>query len=152
MSLLKDPKERTRFYRFALVGILGAVIDFGLFNLLTIVFNMQALPASTISFIAAVLNNYFLNRAWTYPDSRSKPLVRQALMFFVVSLVGLGIRALMFALLEVPFIDLAARIFPPDFFLTPTVIGHNATLALAILIVMLWNFTANRYWTYNDIK
>jgi putative flippase GtrA len=32
-----------------------------------------------------------------------------------------------------------------------TVIGHNAALAVAIGIVMLWNYFANRYWTYNDI-
>lgn len=151
MKAFKNPKERTRFFRFALVGILGAVIDFGLFNILTVAFKLQALPSSTISFIAAVLNNYILNRLWTYPDSRSKSVIRQAAMFFVVSLVGLGIRALMFTLLENPLIELSARVLPPNF-LTPTIIGHNLTLALAILIVMLWNYTANRYWTYNDIK
>ncbi|HZU87458.1 MAG TPA: GtrA family protein [Anaerolineaceae bacterium] len=151
MKLLKDQKERTRFFRFALVGILGAVIDFGLFNLLTVALKMEALPASTISFVAAVVNNYFLNRAWTYPESRSKPVLRQAGMFFVVSLVGLAIRALMFTLLENPLIELSAKVLPPNF-LTPTIVGHNLTLALAILIVMLWNFTANRYWTYNDIS
>jgi putative flippase GtrA len=151
MKILSDKKERTRFFRFALVGILGAVVDFGLFNLLTVAFKMQGLPASMISFVAAVINNYVLNRSWTYPDSRSKSVVRQAAMFFVVSLVGLGIRALMFTTLEVPLIELSLRILPPNF-LTPTIVGHNLTLALAILIVMLWNYTANRYWTYNDVK
>ncbi len=151
MKTLRDPKERTRFFRFALVGILGAVIDFGLFNLLTVTFHMDALPSSMISFIAAVINNYVLNRTWTYPDSRSKSVWRQAGMFFIVSLVGLGIRAVMFMVLEQPLIDLSTKIFPPNF-LTPTIIGHNVTLALAIFIVMLWNYTANRYWTYNDVS
>ncbi|MFN2216601.1 MAG: hypothetical protein ACK2TS_06620, partial [Anaerolineales bacterium] len=32
------------------------------------------------------------------------------------------------------------------------VISNNLTLAIAILIVMLWNFFANRYWTYNDVN
>ena len=27
----------------------------------------------------------------------------------------------------------------------------NLTLALAVGIVMLWNFFVNRYWTYNDV-
>jgi putative flippase GtrA len=30
-------------------------------------------------------------------------------------------------------------------------LAKNATLALAIGIVMIWNFFINRYWTYNDI-
>ncbi|MCZ2289154.1 MAG: hypothetical protein LC138_09995, partial [Anaerolineales bacterium] len=34
---------------------------------------------------------------------------------------------------------------------TAVIIGHNAALALAIGIVMLWNYFANRYWTYNDV-
>jgi putative flippase GtrA len=30
-------------------------------------------------------------------------------------------------------------------------LAKNFTLALAVGIVMLWNFFINRYWTYNDI-
>ena len=30
-------------------------------------------------------------------------------------------------------------------------IAKNATLLVAIGVVMLWNFFANRYWTYNDV-
>jgi putative flippase GtrA len=26
------------------------------------------------------------------------------------------------------------------------------TLAVAVVIVMLWNFFVNRYWTYNDVQ
>ena len=29
--------------------------------------------------------------------------------------------------------------------------AKNLTLAIAVGIVMLWNFFVNRYWTYNDI-
>jgi putative flippase GtrA len=42
-------------------------------------------------------------------------------------------------------------ILPVDFFLSPRFFGHNLTLAVAILVVMMWNFFANRYWTYNDV-
>jgi putative flippase GtrA len=33
----------------------------------------------------------------------------------------------------------------------PEFAARNATLALAVGIVMLWNFFVNRHWTYNDI-
>ena len=35
--------------------------------------------------------------------------------------------------------------------LSPELLAKNLTLALAVGIVMLWNFFVNRYWTYNDV-
>ncbi len=92
--MIKNKQERTRFLKFCAVGLIGAVVDFGFFNLFTIVFNMSVEISQAISFILAVINNFLWNRYWTYPDSRSKPLSRQLLQFFVVNLVGLGIRAI----------------------------------------------------------
>jgi putative flippase GtrA len=34
---------------------------------------------------------------------------------------------------------------------TAEFLAKNATLILAIGIVMIWNFFVNRYWTYNDV-
>jgi putative flippase GtrA len=31
-------------------------------------------------------------------------------------------------------------------------LGKNLTLAIAVSVVMLWNFFINRYWTYNDVN
>ncbi|HNS36336.1 MAG TPA: GtrA family protein [Anaerolineaceae bacterium] len=148
--ILTNERERTRFLRFAVVGTIGAVIDFGIFNLL-IWLGMRAIVASAISFIAAVISNFLWNRYWTYPDSRSKPLARQMVQFLLVSLVGLGIRAGLFAILEIPLISLFEKLALP-LPLSAAFLGHNLTLAIAILIVLLWNFLANRYWTYNDVS
>lgn len=149
--ILSNPKERTRFVRFAVVGAVGAIVDFGIFNLLLAVTPIQAVWASAISFIAAVLSNFFWNRHWTYPDARKKSFTQQFFQFSIVSLLGLGIRIGLFALLENFLIDLSSRLILPGF-LSPQFIGHNATLAFAILVVMLWNFFANRFWTYNEVE
>jgi putative flippase GtrA len=148
--ILNNAQERTRFFKFAGVGAVGAVIDFGLFNLFTSVVGIPAIISSALSFIAAVLSNFILNRYWTYPDSRSKPLAHQAIQFSLISLIGMVIRLILFAILETTLINLAAQIVP-NIGVTPTFIGHNATLAFSILVVMMWNFFANRYWTYNDV-
>jgi len=148
--ILSKSQERSRFIRFAIVGFIGAIVDFGLFNLLIRLAGVAAIVASAISFIAAVLSNFLWNRYWTYPDSRSKHILHQLTQFGLVSLVGLGIRLGLFAILETPLISMASRYFPN--FLDPAFIGHNATLAISILIVMLWNFFANRFWTYSDIE
>ncbi len=149
--ILANPKERTRFVRFAIVGVIGAIVDFGIFNLLLAITPIQAVWASAISFVAAVLSNFFWNRHWTYPDARKKSFARQLFQFAIVSLLGLGIRIGFFALLENFLIDVSARFISSEI-LSPQFIGHNITLAFAILVVMLWNFFANRFWTYNEVQ
>jgi putative flippase GtrA len=37
-------------------------------------------------------------------------------------------------------------------FLSPIWLGHNFSLALAVIIVMMWNFFVNRFWTYGDVE
>jgi len=145
-------KERTRFLRFAVVGTIGAVIDFGIFNLLSSLAGIPAVIASMISFTCAVISNFTWNRFWTYPDSRSKKLSSQVIQFFVINLIGLGIRTPLFAGLEKLLTNIFYSILPAGFLVTPVFVAHNSSLAFVILVVMLWNFFANRYWTYNDVK
>ncbi len=149
--ILTNPKERTRFLRFATVGVMGAIVDFGIFNLLAWGFHLPEVPSSIISFIAAVTSNFLWNRFWTYPDSRSKNLAHQVSQFFFVNLVGLMIRTPIFAGLENPLGHIFART-PMLASMHPEKLGHNAALAVAVGIVMLWNFFVNRHWTYNDVE
>ncbi len=152
-SIITDPRERTRFLRFATVGIIGAVVDFGTFNLLTSLVGLTAVVASIFSFIAAVISNFTWNRFWTYPDSRSKPISRQLIQFSVVSIVGLLIRTPIIAILEAFFARLFAGFaFLPIGFITAEFLAGNLALAIAVIVVMFWNFFINRYWTYNDIS
>lgn len=134
------------------MGAIGAVVDFGTFNLLTTLTQITAVWASVISFAAAVLSNFLWNRFWTYPDSRSKAITQQIAQFIMVSVIGLGIRTPLFAFLEKVLIQFFTRTLPQTFVLSSTFLGHNIALAIAVLVVMMWNFFANRYWTYNDVK
>lgn len=150
--IISNRREQKRFVKFGIVGAFGAVIDFGIFNLLIHFMKVKPLHASIVSFICAVLSNFLLNRYWTYPDSRSKRFRQQFIQFFLVSIVGLGIRSILFNPLERLFLSVTNEIIPVNFFVTPEFIGYNLTLALLILIVMFWNFFANRFWTYNDVS
>ena len=151
-SILTNPQERTRFLRFAFVGMVGAVVDFGIFNLLSSALGISAVLASVFSFMAAILSNFTWNRYWTYPDSRTKPVTQQLVQFSVVSVLGLIIRTPIIALLETPLERLfeSASLLPVGF-VTPKLLGENLALAVAVIIVMFWNFFINRYWTYSDI-
>ena len=153
-TLISDPRERTRFFRFAVVGAIGAVLDFGVMNLLVNAFSFPLVLAGTISFLAAVSSNFTWNRIWTYPDSRSKPLFQQLGEFFIVSIVGLLIRIPTLAILEPIMLDLVGNIAYSAEIIPETsikVISENITLAITIVIVLFWNFFANRYWTYSDV-
>ena len=152
-SIVTDPRERSRFFRFATVGIIGAVVDFGTFNLLTAFAGMTAVMASIFSFIAAIISNFTWNRYWTYPDSRTKPISRQLIQFSVVSVVGLLIRTPIIALLEPFFTQLFIGLpYLPIGFITAERLADNLALAIAVIVVMFWNFFINRYWTYGDIE
>jgi len=155
LAIITNPRERGRFLRFAVVGVIGTVVDFGTFNILTVIAGMAAVYSQAISFGCAVISNFIWNRYWTYPDSRSKKISRQLLQFFVVSMIGLTIRTPIFVFVEAPLtrlfesMDWIYAVIPS---ISPVWIGHNISLALAVIIVMMWNFFVNRFWTYGDIE
>lgn len=149
--ILNDPKERTRFLKFAAVGALGAIIDFGVMNLLSHgILELDLTYAGTISFICAVFSNFFWNRFWTYPESRSRPLLNQLGMFFLVNAAGVVIRLPILHFGEPLLLDFVENSMHTAH-LTAEFVAKNFTLAAAIGIVMMWNFFINRYWTYNDV-
>jgi putative flippase GtrA len=169
-----NPLETKRFVKFAVVGSIGFIVDFGIFNILLGPLNLlftegsaaflylvtHGLPvdnartlattlAGAISFVAAIMSNFAWNRYWTYPDSRGKSVRRQFAMFTLVSVAGIIIRVPIIFYTHHPFTDLVAQVS----FLAPFAerIGDNMSLIVAVLVVMFWNFFVNRYWTYNDV-
>ena len=151
-AILTEPRERTRFLRFLVVGIVGALVDFSVFNLLSGLMRIPAVWAQAVSFTIAVISNFTWNRLWTYPDSRTKTMSRQLFQFFIVNAIGLAIRTPIFSGLEAPLRYLFTYELPPIPYLAPSFLGHNLSLAVAVVVVMMWNFFINRYWTYNDVK
>ena len=103
-------KEVERFLKFAMVGIIGAVIDFGVLNLLQATVLRPVEPhlalkvalATGTAFTSAVTSNFIWNRYWTYPDSRSRPIQQQLIQFFIVNVVGLVFRLIWVRVLVQP--------------------------------------------------
>lgn len=149
IHIFNDANERIRFLKFATVGAIGTVVDFAVYNFLNLVIGLAPVFSQAVSFAVAVVNNFLWNRHWTYPDSRGKAVHHQMAQFGLINVVGLLIRTPIIAWMESPLGDLAARLGVRAE--AAIVVGHNAALAIAIGIVMLWNYFANRYWTYNDI-
>ncbi len=143
-------KEFKRFSKFLVVGLMGFVVDFGVLNIL-LALNVVFWLAQSCSFLAAVVNNFTWNRYWTYPDSRSKPILRQLGMFAVLNLIGYAIRTPIALLLYGPYSTLLQNVLrlAPS---TAELLGKNMAVATAVLVVLFWNFFANRFITYSDVK
>jgi putative flippase GtrA len=168
--------EAKRFIKFAVVGAIGFVVDFGVFNLLLNPFALLMAPGTAvhqglvslglstpqvatlvptfpgaISFVMAILSNFLWNRYWTYPDSRSKSFRRQFAQFWVVSVTGILIRVPIITFTHQAFTQMIVLAMPT---LSPLSVrlGKNLALVLSVLVVMFWNFFVNRYWTYSDVN
>lgn len=86
-----------QFARFGVVGLVGLVIDFGVFNLLRATVlapeNLHEGPvlAKVISTGLAIIANWIGNRFWTFREHRGRQLWREFAEFLVVSLGGMAI-------------------------------------------------------------
>ena len=151
-------KELSRFIKFAIVGTVGAIVDFGVLNLLIQLAGLEKFWANTCSFTAAVISNFTWNRLWTFPESREWPLLPQLGQFALVNAAGLIINQTIFlgldkfvlgeaGILDSPMASLAGAIDIAHFTL-----AYNLAKAIAIIIVLFWNFGINRIWTYKGIE
>lgn len=134
------PKELTRFVKFALVGALGAIIDFGLLNLMKGYFGWPLLWANTLSVSVAIISNFVWNRLWTFPESRTRKKRRQLPQFTLVNLVGLLINNLIVVGIDAVLVPYIGEPW-----------SYNIAKAIAIGVVLFWNFGANRFWTYRGL-
>ena len=140
-----------RFVKFAIVGISGTIVDFAIFNFLSILASVPVIISSVFSFCAAVLNNFYWNRNWTYPESKEASSREQLTKFFIVSLLGLIFRTFLFSTIEQPIIDMLENQKGYLFSIDPVFLGHNTALAAVIIMILFWNYFANRLWTYKNI-
>jgi putative flippase GtrA len=150
-TLTANRDEVTRFLKFAVVGTIGAIVDFSILYLLHVVVGWPLAISNTISFTCAVLSNFTWNRLWTYPDSRSKPIAAQLTQFFIVNIAGWAINTGILLALNKPLTGLALTLPMVPSETLAHKLGYNGAKVFATGVVMFWNFFVNRFWTYNDV-
>lgn len=150
--MLSTRKEWIRFGKFALVGTSGTLIDIVFFNLFNQRFGISPVSAKAFSFSIAVFNNFLWNRLWTYPESRELPFPKQFAQYLLVSIIGLLINISIFTITDQSLIHVFEGILPNNFLFSPTVVGHNTSVAIATIAVLFWNYFTNRFWTFRSIN
>ncbi|MFC1622522.1 GtrA family protein [Patescibacteria group bacterium] len=137
--ILKIIKNRTifrfqQFIKFCIVGTIGAIIDIGGLYLLVEFLNIHYLLAATVSFILAVINNYFLNKYWTFKNSEKKH-AKQFTSFVLVSIAGLLINLSIMYIM----VDILSS-------------WYIFAKIIASIIVLFWNFLMNKHITFKSNK
>lgn len=132
-------EEQRRFVKFGLVGSLGTVVDFTLLTGLKLL-GWPTLAANSLSFCAGLLNNFTLNRLWTFRQGQPSDWGRQLLRFSAVSLVGL-------LLSNAIVLGLEGAISP---LLSNGDWAYLPAKLVATGLVLFWNYSANRKWTFRQ--
>ncbi|MEI7981126.1 MAG: GtrA family protein [Bacteroidota bacterium] len=113
-----------------MVGFSGVFVDFGTTFVCKEYLKIQKYVANTMGFTLAATSNFFLNRIWTF-HSVNPNIMLEFTRFFIIALIGLIINLLIIWAMSGKF-----RI---NFYVSKLV---------ATLLVTLWNFLINAYYTF----
>lgn len=134
MTLSEIIQKFKPFIKYAIVGVVGTAIDLGALYLLVEYAQMDVILASVLSFLLAVVNNFMLNKAWTFRN-KSKNYRKLFIKFLIVSLVGLLL-----------------TIFCMHLLVNVANVWYMLAKVLTSLIVLSWNFLGNKFWTFSIHK
>ena len=129
---LRKPANWLQLVRFGFVGGLGFVVNLAVYTLCVHAIGIDYHLAAIVAWLIAVVNNFVLNRHWTF-DAGDGRVHFQAVRFVVVSLVALGFSLLILMLL------------------VETVgVAKVPAQALAVGASMPLNFLGNKLWSFRD--
>ena len=125
----------SKIFKFGVVGCSGIVIDFSLTYLCKEKLHINKYISNAIGFSCAATSNFILNNYWTFNENNESLLADRFLVFFIISLIGLGINSLVIAL-----------------FINKFNFKFYAAKIVAVGIVFIWNFLMNNYITFGKMK
>lgn len=130
--------------KFGVVGVIAAVIDFGVLNLLVGVFHMHNVIAGTISFLVSLVFNYLASMKFVFKHREDMARWMEILIFVGASLIGLFINAAI--------IWLSTYGMNRDAFISQHaeyLLRTNVGKIVATVVVAIWNFVI-RKWLLDD--
>ena len=121
-----------KLFKFGVVGFSGMLIDFGITYLCKEKLKINKYIANMLGFTLAVINNFILNRIWTF-NSVSQNWQEEFLRFLLFSLSGLAVNTFLVYILN-------GR-FKVNFYLAK---------AIAIICVFFWNYSLNAMFNFKS--
>lgn len=161
-TFLRERPGVRQFIKFGIVGASSTAVNFVCFNVLEHKIGVSLLASLTLAFLIAAVNGFSWNRCWTFRGGRTKAIHTQSLQFLLVNLIGwflnTSIVVVIVAHLTTKGMNILGTAGQYRHVLMTVVSGEggrqygfwqlNGALAIATLVVMFWNFFANRFWTF----
>lgn len=123
LSLLK-------LFKFGIVGFSGMIIDFAITYLCKEKLKINKYVSNILGFSFAVVNNYILNRIWTF-NSANSHWQSEFVRFLFFSVTGLLVNTLLIFLLN-----------------GKMKINFYLSKAVAIICVFFWNYSLNAIFNF----
>ncbi|MFH1376894.1 MAG: glycosyltransferase family 2 protein [Candidatus Woesearchaeota archaeon] len=120
------------FFKFAIVGGIGTVINVLILYLLTEKVGIYYMLSAIASFIVAMTSNFTLNKVWTFKENIKLNVGKKYLQFGLISVSALLV-----------------NLFFLYFFTEILGIYYIVSQILAIGIALIINFLGNKIWTFS---
>lgn len=146
------PREIIKqFLRFGVVGVVGATVDFGSYNLMTRglgwntvhrIWGIDIIAANVVSVLIAIFSNFLFNKYWTFRNS-STSVLRQGGGYFALNFVTFILNQLLtsFFAFRVP---LVGAVFGSQ--------RDNAAKAISIGFILFLNFLGSKFIIFRKRK
>lgn len=123
----------SRFFLYALIGGASALVDWSLFYILAILQDIHYLLSGTISFLFAVIFNYYVGIKFLFDSTARFSKQTEIFLVFLVSVVGLGI-----------------NLFFLFLFSTWLAISLMLSKIMASFFTLGWNFSMRNYYVFKN--
>ena len=141
------PVKYRELAKFLVVGGTSYVVDVGLFSLLShTVLAEKVVTAKAISVIIATIFSYILNREWSFNSRGGRERHHEAMLFFVVNGIALGLNLVPLAVSQY-----VLGISAPNYSaLTVTVANFIAANVIGTALGMAFRFWAYRRFVFPE--
>lgn len=119
--------------KFAIVGGIGTLVNLSILYIFTDIIGILYLISGAIAFNVALVNNYILNKMWTFEENIKERIVGKVVKYAIICIIALSVNLLvLFVLVE--------------FFLIYYLFSQVGAIIAAFMI----NFIGNRFWTFRN--
>lgn len=122
-----------QLFKFACVGAIGTIVNLTILYIFTEYLHVYYIISEIIAFIIAGINNYLLNKIWTFKEKIEKKLLVKYFQFITISSIAL-------------IINLSILFILVDYFLIWYIFAEFIAICGAFMI----NFMGNRIWTFKQ--
>jgi len=141
------PVKYRELAKFLVVGGTSYVVDVGLFSLLShTVLENKVVTAKAISILIATILSYILNREWSFSRRGGRERHHEAMLFFLVNGIALGLNLIPLALSQY------VLGFNTDNYtsLTVTIANFISANVVGTILGMAFRFWAYRKWVFPE--